>query len=219
MTEACAVTKKGLALRRAQPGPSPQPLDLPTRPRRRAPHWVLPAHAWHNGADLQTEKKACSASNMIDTFTGSESLQRRSDLSPPCKRSGSQKSTRNPRKTTKPRYSGPDSPNSQPHREHLVVEEFCSCSANAMKRVQMVVEVPQACTDSWCSYKLPKSFKGENNHEHIDRVEDAHETEASLKNGHATFAQTSCAKFRTFHQSNAILCPSFSDTLKQQPRI
>ena len=39
------------------------------------------------------------------------------------------------------------------------------------------------------------------------------------KNGRATLAQTSCAKFRTFHQSNAILCPSFSDTLKRQPRI
>ena len=39
------------------------------------------------------------------------------------------------------------------------------------------------------------------------------------KNGRATLAQTSCAKFRTFRQSNAILCPSFSDTLKRQPRI
>ena len=94
-----------------------------------------------------------------------------------------------------------------------------------MKRVQMVVEVTASLRGQPVHVQAPKAFrvKGENNHEQIDRVEDAHETEAHdcdpFENGCATLAQASCAKFRTFHQSNATLCPSFSDTLKRQPRI
>ena len=62
-------------------------------PRRRAFRWVLSARSWDKGADLQTDNmilltKGPVSKQRIDTFTGSESLQRRSDLSPPCKRSG-----------------------------------------------------------------------------------------------------------------------------------
>ena len=62
-------------------------------PRRRAFRWDLSARSWDKGADLQTDNmilltKGPVSKQRIDTFTGSESLQRRSDLSPPCERSG-----------------------------------------------------------------------------------------------------------------------------------
>ena len=49
-----------------------------------------------------------------------------------------------------------------------------------MKRVQMVVEVTASLHGQPVLVQALKAFrvKDENNHEHIDRVEDAHETEA-----------------------------------------
>lgn len=60
-----------------------------------------------------------------------------------------------------------------------------------MKRVQMVVEVAASLHEQPVLVQAPKVLsvnsllqktdlpgEGENNHEHIDRVEDAHETEA-----------------------------------------